>query len=37
MVCLFWAAGSPSSAYARTAAQGLTVERGAPPAIAAAA
>jgi len=37
MVCLFWAAGSPSCAYARAAAQGLTVERGAPPAIAAAA
>jgi hypothetical protein len=35
MVCLFWAAGSPPTAYAKAVAQKLTVERGAQPALAA--
>jgi len=34
MVCLFWAGGSPHTAYAKTIAQRLTVERGAQPALA---
>jgi hypothetical protein len=34
MVCLFWAGGSPHTAYAKTVAQRLTVERGAQPALA---
>ena len=37
MVCLFWAGGSPPTAYAKTAAEGLTLERGDPPALAVAA
>jgi hypothetical protein len=32
MVCLFWAGGSPHTAYARTVAGKLTVERGPQPA-----
>lgn len=31
MVCLFWAGGSPHTAYGKTATQRLTVERGAQP------
>jgi hypothetical protein len=34
MVSLFWAAGSPQTAYAKTTTQHLTVERRAQPAIA---
>ncbi len=34
MVCLFWASGSPQTAYGKTAAQKLTVERGQQPALA---
>lgn len=34
MVCLFWAGGSPHTAYAKTVAQRLTVERGEQPALA---
>ncbi|MGA3235113.1 MAG: hypothetical protein ABSG03_02325 [Bryobacteraceae bacterium] len=37
MVCLFWAAGSPPTAYGKAVAQKLTVERGSQPALAAAA
>jgi hypothetical protein len=37
MVCLFWAAGSPRTAYAKASTQQLTLEKGAQPAIAAAA
>ena len=37
MVCLFWAAGSPSTAYAKAVSQKLTVQRGSQPALAAAA
>jgi hypothetical protein len=33
MVALFWAAGSPHSAYAKAVTQKLTVERGTPPAL----
>jgi hypothetical protein len=33
MVCLFWAGGSPRTAYGKTLAQRLTVERGAQPAL----
>jgi hypothetical protein len=32
MVCLFWAGGSPATAYAKAAAQKLNVERGTLPA-----
>jgi hypothetical protein len=35
MVCLFQASGAPQTAYAKTVAQKLTVERGAQPALAA--
>ncbi len=35
MVCLFWAAGSPHTAYARIVAQKLIVEKGSPPVLAA--
>jgi len=35
MVCLFWAAGSPQTAYAKGATQRLTVERSSRPALAA--
>lgn len=31
MVCLFWASGSPRSAYAKAVTQKLTVQRGAQP------
>jgi hypothetical protein len=34
MVCLFWAGGSPNTAYAKSVAQKLTVERGGRPAAA---
>jgi len=34
MVCLFWAGGSPHTAYAKTVAQRITVERGEQPAVA---
>jgi hypothetical protein len=34
MVCLFWAAGSPATAYGKAVTQQLTVERGAEPALA---
>ncbi len=34
MVCLFWAGGSPHTAYAETVARMLTLERGAQPALA---
>jgi hypothetical protein len=37
MVCLFWSAGSPNTAYGKIAAGRLTVERGTQPALAAAA
>ena len=37
MVCLFWAGGSPRTAYAKTVVERLTVERGARPVLAAAA
>ena len=33
MVCLFWAGGSPRTAYGKTVAQRLTLERGAQPAL----
>ena len=33
MVCLFWAGGSPHTAYAKTIAQRFTVERGAQTAL----
>jgi hypothetical protein len=36
MVCLFWAGGSPNTAYAKSVAQMLLVERGARPTAAAA-
>jgi hypothetical protein len=35
MVCLFWAAGSPATAYAKAVSQKLTVQRGSQPALAA--
>jgi len=34
MVCLFWAGGSPHTAYARAVTRRLTVERGPQPALA---
>jgi len=34
MVCLFWAGGSPHTAYGKTVTQRLTVERGAQPVLA---
>jgi hypothetical protein len=34
MVCLFWAGGSPQTAYGKTVTQRLTVERGAQPDLA---
>ena len=37
MVCLFWAAGSPQTAYGKASTQALPVERGAVPAALAAA
>jgi hypothetical protein len=37
MVCLFWAGGSPRTAYAKAVSERLTLERGAVPALAAAA
>jgi len=37
MVCLFWAGGSPTTAYAKAVSQKLTVQRGSQPALAAAA
>jgi hypothetical protein len=36
MVCLFWAAGSPHTAYAKTVTQRLTIDRRAQPTLAAA-
>jgi hypothetical protein len=33
MLCLFWAAGSPHTAYAKAVARKLVVERGAQPAL----
>jgi len=33
MVCLFWAAGSPQTAYGKAVTQKLTVERGSPPVL----
>jgi hypothetical protein len=33
MVCLFWAAGSPQTAYAKAATQRLNIERGSQPAL----
>jgi hypothetical protein len=33
MVCLFWAGGSPHTAYGKTVTQKLTVERGLQPAL----
>jgi hypothetical protein len=36
MVCLFWAAGSPPTSYAKAVASKLMLERGARPAKAAA-
>ena len=33
MVCLFWAGGSPHTAYGKTVTQKLTVERGPQPAL----
>ena len=35
MVCPFWAAGSPQTAYAKAATQKLTIERGLRSALAA--
>jgi hypothetical protein len=35
MVCLYWAGGSPATAYAKLSTQQLLVERGHPPALAA--
>ncbi len=34
MVCLFWAAGSPHTAYGKAVTQKLTVERGSQPSLA---
>jgi hypothetical protein len=33
MVCLFWAGGSPRTAYGKAVAQSVTVGRGAQPAV----
>jgi hypothetical protein len=35
MVCLYWAGGSPATAYAKTSTRKLLVERGHPPALSA--